>query len=83
MKRLPLLSLAAGFTVLSQGSIAAPVTAPATYIGDLSFQDADTLRMRARQGNETAAAQNLDLERDESAEPLLARFDALGKGAPK
>lgn len=35
MKRLPMLSLAAGFTVLSQGSIAALVTAPATYIANL------------------------------------------------
>jgi copper homeostasis protein (lipoprotein) len=140
MKRLAMLSLAAGFTVLSPGSIAAPVTAPATYVGDLpcadcpgirhtlelhadgtyflrrqyldkgskavrdsvgrwnvsadersltlssgrsttdvyGIQDPDTLRIRDRQGNEIATTQNLDLKRDENAEPLEPRAMMIG-----
>lgn len=41
-------------------------------------QDADTLRLRDRQGNEVATARNLDLKRDESAEPLEPRAMMIG-----
>jgi copper homeostasis protein (lipoprotein) len=140
MRRLALPLLAATFTALSPTGTAAPIQAPAAFVGDLpcadcpgirhtlelrgdgtyflrqqhlvkgptavrdsigrwrasayertlllhsgrstadvyGIQDADTLRLRDRRGNEIPTAQNLDLNRDDTAEPLGPRTMMVG-----